>query len=147
MIVILRWYLHFWNKGGSHEIATSITDLHGAAFRTDLVSWLKSIPYFPKPFDMVFEPITSLMYHLLDDLVAGDCYQAENLKFSFCFTFILIIHSNDCSIIELQFELLKTCIVEKEEFCIKKRESKVSCLTNFGKTSPLCKDKCKDAKA
>ena len=82
----------FLNKGGSHEIATSITDLYGAAFRTDLVSWLKSIPYFPKPFDMVFEPITSLMYHLLDDLVAGDCYQAENLKVSFCFTSLIIIH-------------------------------------------------------
>ena len=39
----------------------------------------------------------------------------------------------------------KTCIVEKSEFCIKKRESKVSCLTVFGQTSPLCKETCKGA--
>ena len=70
-------------KGGSHLIATSITDLYSSNFRGNLVRWLKSIPDFPKPFDFVYEPITTLMYHLLDDMVDGDCYKEIVAKLAF----------------------------------------------------------------
>ena len=67
-------------KGGSHQIATSITDLYSHNFRHNLVQWLKSIPNYPKPFDFVFEPITTLMYHLLDDMIDGECYKDMIVK-------------------------------------------------------------------
>ena len=63
------------NSGGSHLIAQAVTDLYGSGFRSTLVEWLKSIPHYPKPFDMVFEPITTLLYRMLTDLVDGECYK------------------------------------------------------------------------
>jgi len=63
-------------SGGSHKIATSITDLYSLNFRSSLMQWLQSIPYYPKPFDFVFEPLTKLLYHLVDDMIDEKMYKA-----------------------------------------------------------------------
>jgi len=62
-------------SGGSHKIATSITDLYSLNFRTSLMQWLQSIPFYPKPFDFIFEPLTKLLYHLLDDMIDEEMYK------------------------------------------------------------------------
>lgn len=35
-------------SGGSHEIATAVTDLYSQNFRSGLVHWLKSIPHYSR---------------------------------------------------------------------------------------------------
>ena len=62
-------------SGGSHKIATSITDLYSMGFRSSLMQWLQSIPYYPKPFDLVFEPLTKLLNHLIDDMIDEKMYK------------------------------------------------------------------------
>ena len=56
-------------------IAQAVTDLYSNSFRSTLVEWLKSIPKYPKPFDYVFEPIPTLLYKMLNDLVDGECFK------------------------------------------------------------------------
>ena len=64
-------------SGGSHEIATSITDLFSTNFRSGLVNWLKSIPHFTKPFDMMFEPLGTLLsrfsVEMIDESIHKSC--------------------------------------------------------------------------
>lgn len=62
-------------SGGSHKIATSITDLYSINFRSSLMQWLQSIPFYPKPFDFVFEPLTKLLNYLVDDMIDEEMYQ------------------------------------------------------------------------
>ena len=62
--------------GGSYRIATTITDLYSMAFRSQLTQWLKSIPYYVKPFDFVFEPLSKMMRFMADDLIAPAHKQA-----------------------------------------------------------------------
>ena len=62
--------------GGSHKIATTITDLYSTNFRTNLMTWLDSIPLYPKPFEPQLLPITDLMKHLIDDMIDPTCYEA-----------------------------------------------------------------------
>ena len=56
-------------------IASSISDLYSSNFRSNLVRWLKSIPYYPKPFDLVLQKHTELIKHLIDDFIDPDCYR------------------------------------------------------------------------
>ena len=53
----------------------ALSDVYSPRFRSTLVHWLRSIPAFPKPFDFVFEPLSTVMYSLLNDLAGGECYQ------------------------------------------------------------------------
>ena len=62
-------------SGGSHKIATAITDLYSVNFRSSLIQWLYSIPQYPKPFDFVFEPITKMLKHMVDDMIDPDMYK------------------------------------------------------------------------
>ena len=62
--------------GGSHMIAHVITDLYSASFRSNLVKWLDSIAYFPKPFNPQLLPISNMMKHLIDDMIDSECYKA-----------------------------------------------------------------------
>ena len=62
------------------EIATVITDLYSANFRSNLIQWIQSIPFYPKPFDFVFEPITKLLKHMVDDMIDADLYDTCLIK-------------------------------------------------------------------
>ena len=61
-------------QGGSHRIASSITDLYSLNFRSGLYKWLTSIPFYTYPFNMKFETIPNMMKHLVDDMIDADMY-------------------------------------------------------------------------
>jgi hypothetical protein len=54
-------------EGGSHIIASIISDIYSPNFKNGLAQWLESIPAFPKPFNMQFTPLSEM----LEGLVKG----------------------------------------------------------------------------
>ena len=54
--------------GGSHEIASILSDAYSPAFKTEFKEWLVSIPKYPKPFLFQVSPITNLVNFRMRDL-------------------------------------------------------------------------------
>ncbi|KAJ7356220.1 hypothetical protein OS493_025973 [Desmophyllum pertusum] len=61
--------------GGSHEIATILSDAYAPTFKNDFKDWLVSIPKYPKPFLFKVGPITNLL-----DFRANDLFPNENVN-------------------------------------------------------------------
>ena len=96
--------------GGVHSIATTLTDLYSPNFRTNLMKWLSSIPYFSRPFELQMQRIPNLLKHLIDDLIDPQCYQQ--------------------------------CFIDREPNCVKQRQHKIACNTEFATTNEYCKTTC-----
>lgn len=73
-------------EGGSHLIAAALTDLYSPTFKRDLKNWFRSIPAYPKPFDMQFVPLTDVLDDMAGKFVDEECR-------SQCFD--LTVRSND----------------------------------------------------
>ena len=96
--------------GGVHSIATTLTDLYSPNFRTNLMKWLSSSPYFSRPFELQMQRIPNLLKHLIDDLIDPQCYQQ--------------------------------CFIDREPNCVKQRQHKIACNTEFATTNEYCKTTC-----
>ena len=55
-------------RGGTHEIATILTDMYSPTFKPDFKQWLKSIPDYPKPFVFQLGSIVDLLNFRANDL-------------------------------------------------------------------------------
>lgn len=55
-------------QGGSHEIASILSDVYSPTFKTEFKHWLTSIPSYPKPFKFQMSPITDLVNFRATDL-------------------------------------------------------------------------------
>ena len=60
-------------EGGSHLIAAALGDLYSPGFKRDLKNWLKSVPQYPKPFDMQFVPLTDVLDDMAGKFVDEEC--------------------------------------------------------------------------
>ena len=61
--------------GGSHEIATILSDAYAPTFKNDFKDWLVSIPKYPKPFLFKVGPVTNLL-----NFRASDLFPNENVN-------------------------------------------------------------------
>ncbi|KAL9961904.1 hypothetical protein ACROYT_G030940 [Oculina patagonica] len=61
--------------GGSHEIATILSDAYSPTFKNEFKDWLLSIPKYPKPFQFKVSPITNLV-----NFRASDLFPSENIN-------------------------------------------------------------------
>ena len=59
--------------GGSHLIAAAVTDIYSKNFQQNLKMWLESIPQYPKPFDMQFQPLTEMLHGMVGEFIDEDC--------------------------------------------------------------------------
>ena len=48
-------------EGGSQEIASIMSDFYAPTFKDSFLSWLESIPRFPKPFEFTMGTLGDLM--------------------------------------------------------------------------------------
>ena len=48
-------------EGGSQEIASILSDFYSPSFKTTFLSWLETIPEYPKPFEFQMGTITDLL--------------------------------------------------------------------------------------
>lgn len=55
-------------QGGSHEIASILSDVYSPTFKNEFKHWLTSIPSYPKPFKFRMSPITDLVNFRATDL-------------------------------------------------------------------------------
>ena len=55
-------------QGGSHEIASILSDVYSPTFKTEFKHWLSSIPSYPKPFKFRMGPIAELVNFRATDL-------------------------------------------------------------------------------
>jgi len=55
-------------QGGSHEIASILSDVYSPTFKNEFKHWLTSIPSYPKPFNFRMSPITDLVNFRASDL-------------------------------------------------------------------------------
>lgn len=58
--------------GGSHEVASILSDAYSPSFKTAFKDWLASIPQYPKPFHFQVAPITNLLNFKMRDLFPGE---------------------------------------------------------------------------
>lgn len=54
--------------GGSHEVASILSDAYSPTFKNEFKDWLVSIPKYPKPFHFQVGPITNLLNFKMRDL-------------------------------------------------------------------------------
>lgn len=54
--------------GGSHEVASVLSDAYSPTFKNEFKDWLVSIPKYPKPFLFQVSPITNLVNFRMRDL-------------------------------------------------------------------------------
>ena len=55
-------------QGGSHEIASILSDVYSPTFKNEFKEWLRSIPSYPKPFKFQMSPIANLVNFRATDL-------------------------------------------------------------------------------
>ena len=55
-------------QGGSHEIASILSDVYSPTFKNEFIEWLRSIPSYPKPFKFQMSPIADLVNFRATDL-------------------------------------------------------------------------------
>ena len=48
-------------EGGSQQIASMLADLYSPNFKSNLRNWLDSVETYPRPFNMVFVPLTDFL--------------------------------------------------------------------------------------
>jgi len=58
--------------GGSHEVASILSDAYSPSFKTAFKEWLVSIPQYPKPFHFQVSSITDLLNFKMRDLFPND---------------------------------------------------------------------------
>ena len=58
--------------GGSHEVASILSDAYAPTFKSDFKEWLVSIPKYPKPFLFQVGPITGLLNFRMRDLFPNE---------------------------------------------------------------------------
>ena len=58
--------------GGSHEVASILSDAYSPSFKTAFKEWLVSIPQYPKPFYFQVSSITDLLNFKMRDLFPND---------------------------------------------------------------------------
>ena len=61
--------------GGSHEIASILSDAYSPTFKNEFKDWLVSIPKYPKPFQFQVGSITNLL-----NFRASDLFPSENIN-------------------------------------------------------------------
>ena len=55
-------------QGGSHEIASILSDAYSPTFKTEFKEWLQSIPKYPKAFKFLMGSISDLVNFRANDL-------------------------------------------------------------------------------
>ena len=58
--------------GGSHEVASILSDAYSPTFKSAFKDWLVSIPQYPKPFLFQVGSITNLLNFRMRDLFPGE---------------------------------------------------------------------------
>ena len=61
--------------GGSHKIAAMVGDLYSPNFKGNLEQWLNSVPYYPRPFDWNFVPITEVLQKFTKTFLDEECVE------------------------------------------------------------------------
>ena len=60
-------------EGGSHLVAAAMSDIYSPSFKETLKQWLESVPKYPKPFDMHFQPLSDMLYGLTNQFIDKEC--------------------------------------------------------------------------
>ena len=112
------------------------------------MKWLSSIPYFAKPFDLKLQKIPNLIKHLIDDLIDPQ-FRVNTLIVKYIsltiFSSIEVIISEQkvFSIFFIHHKCYQQCFIDHEPNCVKQRQHKISCDTEFASTNPTCVASCK----
>ena len=59
-------------RGGTHEIATILTDMYSPTFKPDFEQWLRSIPDYPEAFAFKLGSIVDLLNFRANDLLSEE---------------------------------------------------------------------------
>ncbi len=100
-------------QGGSHEIASILSDVYSPTFKTEFKHWLTSIPSYPKPFKFRMGPIADLV-----NFRAADLFPDETVNWG-CEGYVTALKSerNEDGELVKYYEITEGDEVKKKVYC------------------------------
>ncbi|XP_078358434.1 uncharacterized protein LOC144643147 isoform X2 [Oculina patagonica] len=100
-------------QGGSHEVASILSDVYSPTFKTEFKHWLTSIPSYPKPFKFRMGPIADLV-----NFRAADLFPDETVNWG-CEGYVTALKSerNEDGELVKYYEITEGDEVKKKVYC------------------------------
>ena len=100
-------------QGGSHEIASILSDVYSPTFKSGFKHWLTSIPSYPKPFKFHMGPITELV-----NFREADLFPKESINWG-CEGYVAALKSerNEDGELVKYYEITEGDEVKKKVYC------------------------------
>ncbi len=100
-------------QGGSHEVASILSDVYSPTFKTEFKHWLTSIPSYPKPFKFRMGPIADLV-----NFRAADLFPDETVNWG-CEGYVTALKSerNEDGELVKYYEITESDEVKKKVYC------------------------------